>query len=277
MWMSSRVMFVSVNSNSNTICVPSAVCDGQQLKEMGKKSSLVEVSRHFTNGTGMPALYFLVSSLTSRTLLACDCLFKFGCTLYLNDWSCGASLKHTRSALLASSTVTRNSPTHSASPERPPSISSLAFTCSSTSTLTGSISGLTTAGATGCGATSSLLDSTGAGSVIPRPAKTSPGFFLPNIIPFFGALGLSGAGPESSTMLILMDMPVDMLDMPMSGEGLIDMLSCIEELLKEGIEVPGSFVCVSRRSFASSICFFFAISRASFSLLCLIISASFSS
>merc|ERR1712194_924380 len=122
----SSVMDSSVSSNSSTICVPSAVVVGQQLNVTGRNASSLLFICHFSNGAGTFALKALDASFTSKMLLECDALFRFGCTLYLNCWFCGFSLKQTRSAFEASSTVTLNSPVQDASPSSPPSLSHFA-------------------------------------------------------------------------------------------------------------------------------------------------------
>mmetsp|Transcript_117717 Transcript_117717/g.327837 ORF Transcript_117717/g.327837 Transcript_117717/m.327837 type:complete len:322 (-) Transcript_117717:533-1498(-) len=270
---SSSATLSSVSSSSTTTCVPSAVVVGQQLRVTGKKPSSVLLNCHFTSGAGALARNCLDGSLTSRMLLAWDCLFRLGWTLYLNSWFCGASLKQTRSALAVSRTVTWNWPVHTASPLRPPSTCKSAVIFSSISTFTGSKRGFTTAGA--AGSIGSSADSCcGAGSAIPRPASASPGFFLVSNMPFLGAPGLRVAGPSSG----------DAIDADQGGEGddsivtlFIEGESLNDELPKDvGLSLllmpvgALSFGCMAL-CFASSICFFFIVSLASLILLCSII------
>mmetsp|Transcript_9207 Transcript_9207/g.21541 ORF Transcript_9207/g.21541 Transcript_9207/m.21541 type:complete len:356 (-) Transcript_9207:287-1354(-) len=273
MCTSSRVTLTSVSSSSSTICVPSDVEVGQQLKDTGRKLSSELLSCHFRSGAGALARKARDGSRTSRMLLAWDALFKFGCTLYLNSWFCGASLKQTRSALAVSRTVTLNSPVQTASPFKPPSTCSSAVIFSSISTFTGSNKGFTTAGAAGSTAFSSPPSCCGAGSAIPKPPSMSPGRFLPRAMPFFGAPGFKVAGPVSSDMDALhggagVDDSTVMLLLFVSLKGM---------LWKEVASPPvaGSFGCMTL--FANSICFLLASSLASLILLCSIIWWSFSS
>mmetsp|Transcript_67481 Transcript_67481/g.188290 ORF Transcript_67481/g.188290 Transcript_67481/m.188290 type:complete len:315 (+) Transcript_67481:286-1230(+) len=271
MWTSSRTMALSVSSISSTTWVPSDIGDGQQANVTGRYASSLLFACHFKSGRGVFARNARCASRTSKMLFWCEALFKFGCTLYLKSWSCGASLRHTRSAFAVSRTVTRNSPWHVASLARPPSTSRSARTFSSISTFTGSSSGFTTAGAaSSCVAAASLSPNAGAGSAGP---KISPGFFLLSNMPFFGAPGLN-VGPLS--LSIAEDH---------GGEGVgscMVMLGAGSEKLfplKLSIAFPlelSSFAC-DTRNLASSICFFLAISRASLILLCSIIWWSFSS
>mmetsp|Transcript_10126 Transcript_10126/g.30331 ORF Transcript_10126/g.30331 Transcript_10126/m.30331 type:complete len:292 (-) Transcript_10126:515-1390(-) len=279
MCTSSSVTLSSVSSSSNTICVPSAVAVGQQLRETGRKASSELLNCHFRSGAGAFARKARAGSFTSRMSLAWEALFKLGCTLYLNSWFCGASLKQTRSALATSKTVTWNCPVHTASPLRPPSTCMSAVIFSSMSTLTGSKSGFTTGAAASSGFSSTSL-CPGAGSAMPRAARASPGFFLLRAMPFFGAPGFSIAGPSSDikafhggdgddsmvTLLIAVSLN-DMLDMLDMDVGLSP------PLMPVGVESFGALALC----FASSSCFLFAVSLASLILLCSIIWWSFSS
>mmetsp|Transcript_22229 Transcript_22229/g.56623 ORF Transcript_22229/g.56623 Transcript_22229/m.56623 type:complete len:304 (+) Transcript_22229:775-1686(+) len=303
--MSSRVTDWSVSSSSTTICVPSAVDVGQQLRDTGRNASSEDLSCHFKSGAGALARYARDGSRTSKMLLACEALFRFGCTLYLKSWFWGASLKHTRPALAASRTVTWNWPVHTASPSKPPSTCISAVIFSSMSTFTGSSRGFTTGAGAGSSMVATAPAASGAGSGAP---KMSPGFFLPSVMPFVAAFGLNGAGPSSaprdeaqgdgefcimsepprSIPLIppppmppmppppmpLMPPPMESLPMPPPPP------PCASAEPKPAKPPAGPGVGslgAMARCFASSICFFLAVSRASLILLCSIIWCSFSS
>mmetsp|Transcript_110242 Transcript_110242/g.311996 ORF Transcript_110242/g.311996 Transcript_110242/m.311996 type:complete len:253 (+) Transcript_110242:479-1237(+) len=183
MWTSSRHASMSWSCSSMTIWVQSAFVSGQQLRATGKNSSSELFVCHFRSGAGALGRYARDASRTSRTLFACDCLFRFGCTLYLNSWLCAASLKQTRSAFAVSRTVTWNCPVHCASPSMLPSMFSSAVVFSSMSTFTGSRSGFTGAAAAGSAAACAW---SGAASGSPSaPSNPSPGFFLASFMPIF--------------------------------------------------------------------------------------------
>mmetsp|Transcript_75555 Transcript_75555/g.161907 ORF Transcript_75555/g.161907 Transcript_75555/m.161907 type:complete len:248 (+) Transcript_75555:533-1276(+) len=245
---------------------------------MGKKASSEDLSCHFRSGAGALARKAREGSRTSSTLAACEALFRLGCTLYLKSWFCGASLKQTRSAFAVSSTVTWNCPVHVISPSKPPSTWRSAEIFSSISTFTGSSSGFTAAAATGSGA--SPTASPGAvGAMSAGSPKISPGRFFVKAMPFFViTFGLIVAAPESSAM-----------DVDQGGEDSCTTLGMLAwawdivswKLIEVGPE-DGAWLSLPKpvfsasfgariRAFFSSICFFFAISRASFILLCSII------
>mmetsp|Transcript_82687 Transcript_82687/g.267659 ORF Transcript_82687/g.267659 Transcript_82687/m.267659 type:complete len:369 (-) Transcript_82687:238-1344(-) len=286
MCTSSRTTLVSVSSSSRTMLVPSGVEVGQQPSVTGRKASSELLYCHLRSGAGMFARKALSASFTSRTLFACEALLRFGCTLYLNSWFCGASLKHTRSALDASTTVTWNCPMQTASPLRVPSPCRLAVIFSSMSTFTGSSSGLTTGAAAGS-ACASAAASAGAGSGMPRPdASASPGRFFARDMPFLGAPGFrvavllssaimgddhggEGAADSFDMLMLLM--------LAMGLESLKDML--LMDVALSPLPMPGGPELSPRlrRLLVISICFFFIISRASLILLCSIIMCSLSS
>mmetsp|Transcript_95831 Transcript_95831/g.254523 ORF Transcript_95831/g.254523 Transcript_95831/m.254523 type:complete len:285 (+) Transcript_95831:425-1279(+) len=272
MCTSSSVTLSSVSSSSSTICVPSDVEVGQQLSDTGRKASSELLNCHFRSGAGAFARKAREGSRTSRMLLVWDALLRLGWTLYLNSWFCGASLKQTRSALATSKTVTWNCPVHTASPLRPPSTCNSAVIFSSISTFTGSSRGFTTGGATGSATFSSTSACAGAGSETPKPPNMlSPGFFLPRAMPFFGAPGFRGAGPSSA------------IEDVQGGEGDDSMVTLViglslNDALEKDVGLSLLLMPVGAESFgwlalifASSSCFFFAVSLASLILLCSII------
>merc|ERR1712232_1427917 len=130
-------MLVSWSCSSTTMLVQSVFDSGQQFKIIGKKSSSELLVCHFKSGDGKFERYAR-EPCTSSMLLAYDCLFKLGCTIYLNSELSGLSLKQARSAFAVSKTVTWNCPMHRASHSMLPSIFNSALTFSSISTFTDS-------------------------------------------------------------------------------------------------------------------------------------------